>query len=137
MLLGLLLASACKEKTEAPAIAQRPPAASTKNPLSAEGVRQEATAFLARWVDAQKLLDMNGYLALYEPRTFRGVKRTNRGRVVEFDMAGWAADRKRMFDKKFEVAAEPLGIETWLDGRSKLKQGMSILRFTQRSSAWR
>ena len=99
----------------------------------AEEVKGEAKAFLDRWVEAQKKLDFEAYAAMYEPRTFRGVKRTS-SKTTEFDFAGWKKDRQRMFQKGFEVAAEPMGMETWLDPGSKLKSGMIVLRFIQR---WR
>ena len=94
--------------------------------------KKEALDFLARWTDLQKKLDFAAYAALYEPKTFRGVKRTARGKTSEFDFAGWKADRKRMFDKKFEIATEPLEVDTWLDTGSRLKGGISVVRFTQR-----
>jgi hypothetical protein len=103
----------------------------------AADVNAEASAFLDRWVDTQRKLDFEAYAALYEPRTFRGIKRTSRGgagKVTEFDFAGWKTDRARMFKNKFEIAVEPKGVETWLDSGSKLKRGMVVLRFVQR---WR
>jgi hypothetical protein len=109
--------------------APRSPARETKAPTAASS-RTDALALLDRWVAAQTALEFDAYIAMYEPRTFRGVKRTAKGGVS--DLAGWRADRKRMFDRKFEIAVEPLGIETWLDPGSKLKRGMSIVRFTQR-----
>ncbi|HEU5059786.1 MAG TPA: hypothetical protein VFU21_24815, partial [Kofleriaceae bacterium] len=93
---------------------------------------KEALDLLARWTEVQKKLDFAAYAALYEPKTFRGVKRTARGKVSEFDLAGWKADRRRMFDRKFEIATEPLAVETWLDRGSRLKGGISVVRFTQR-----
>ena len=94
-------------------------------------VEKEALAFLARWTEVQKKLDFPAYAALYEPHTFRGVKRTAKGGVKEFDFAGWKADRGRMFDKKFEIATEPLAVDTWLDRGSGLKGGIAVVRFTQ------
>ena len=96
-----------------------------------ELVKGEAKAFLGRWVEAQKKLDFEAYAAMYEPRTFRGIKRTSK-KTSEFDFAGWKVDRQRMFKNGFEVAAEPVGVETWLDAGSKLKPGMIVLRFIQR-----
>jgi hypothetical protein len=102
--------------------------------LTAEQVREEGKALLDRWVAAQNQHDFEAYLALYEPRHFRGIKRTHQGGVKEFDFAGWKKDRKRMVLGKAEVAAELLDIATWLDPDSKLKPGVSHVRFTQR---WR
>jgi hypothetical protein len=94
-------------------------------------VEKEALAFLAEWTEVQKKLDFAAYAALYEPHTFRGVKRTAKGGVKEFDFAGWKIDRGRMFEKKFEIATEPLAVETWLDKGSGLKAGIAVVRFTQ------
>jgi hypothetical protein len=102
--------------------------------LTAEQVRAEGKALLDRWVAAQNQHDFDAYLAMYEPRHFRGVKRTHRSGVKEFDFAGWKKDRKRMVLGKAEVAAELLDIATWLDPGRKLKPGVSHVRFVQR---WR
>jgi hypothetical protein len=102
--------------------------------LTAEQVREEGKALLERWVAAQNQHDFDAYLAMYEPRHFRGVKRTHRSGAKELDFAGWKKDRKRMVLGKAEVAAELLDIATWLDADSKLKPGVSHVRFTQR---WR
>ena len=102
--------------------------------LTAEQVREEGEALLDRWTAAQNQHDFEAYLAMYEPRHFRGVKRTHKSGVKEFDFAGWKKDRKRMVLGKAEVAAELLDIATWLDPGSKLKPGVSHVRFTQR---WR
>ena len=142
MALALLLASAigCRDKStgeeqkqpeQAAAAPSRARAAEPKGPTAASA-RTDALALLERWAAAQRALDFDAYIALYEPSTFRGVKRTSKGGVRDLDLAGWRADRKRMFDRKFEIAVEPLGVETWLDQGSKLKRGMSIVRFTQR-----
>lgn len=108
--------------------------ASSKPGLTPEEVREEGKALLERWVAAQNQHDFDAYLAMYEPRHFRGIKRTHKGGVKEFDFAGWKKDRKRMVLGKAEVAAELLDIATWLDPDSKLKPGASHVRFTQR---WR
>ncbi len=138
----MILAVGCKEKSTGDQPAQgdkaraanvppRPAARESSAPTAASA-RTEALALLDRWVAAQTALDFDAYIAMYEPRTFRGVKRTVKGGVSDLDLAGWRADRKRMFDRKFEIAVEPLGVETWLDPGSKLKRGMTILRFLQR-----
>ena len=102
--------------------------------LAAEQVREEGKALLERWIAAQNQHDFEAYLAMYEPRHFRGIKRTHKGKVKEFDFAGWKKDRKRMVLGKAEAAAELLDIATWLDPDSKLKPGVSHVRFIQR---WR
>ncbi len=133
--------AACKDKPAGtPAVG---PAAADKGgttvrpsprPDPAAPIVAQATAFLATWTDTQKKLDFAAYAALYEPRTFRGVKRTTGGKLTEYDFAGWSRDRQRMFAKKFEVATELLGVDTWLDEGSKLKRDMVVIRFLQR---WR
>ncbi len=142
-LLALLLVLGCKDKPTASGSG----AGSGKGKGSGSGAgsvkrekredpravaEKEARAFLERWTEVQAKGDFTAYAALYEPHTFRGVKRTAGGKVVEFDFAGWKVDRKRMFDRKFEIAAEPIGVETWLDKGSRLKGGISIVSFTQR-----
>jgi hypothetical protein len=112
-------------------------AARPDRPDPAAPVKEEATAFLARWVETQERRDFAAYAALYEPRTFRGIKRTSRGGVKkthEYDLAGWKTDRARMFKRGFELEVELRGIETWLDPGSSLKPGVVALRFLQR---WR
>lgn len=102
--------------------------------IAAEQVREEGKGLLDRWIAAQNQHDFEAYLAMYEPRHFRGIKRTHKSGAKEFDFAGWKKDRKRMVLGKAEVAAELLDIATWLDPDSKLKPGVSHVRFTQR---WR
>ncbi len=135
----LVLLSGCKDRAEpaartsAPAgkgAARKPARAAVSDPRAA--AEKEARDFLVRWTEVQQKLDFAAYIALYEPHTFRGVKRTAKGKTSELDFAGWQADRKRMFGKKLEIATEPLEVETWLDPRSELKGGISVVRFTQR-----
>ena len=141
-------ASTDQPEPAAPAVANQathPPATAGKSAtagaragrapaITAEQVREEGKALLERWLAAQNQHDFDAYLAMYEPKHFRGVKRTHRSGVKEFDFAGWKKDRKRMVLGKAEVAAELLDIATWLDPGSKLKPGVSHVRFTQR---WR
>src|SRR5262245_4182471 len=113
LLSTLSLAGGCKDRTEpaagaaaaAPAAPPSPasPTAGAKPPKSTErsdaadpaAVKTEVLAALLRWVEVQMIRDFDAYAALYEPRTFRGVKRTSGGKVTDFDLAGWKADRKR------------------------------------------
>ena len=44
-----------------------------------------------------------------------GLKRTHRGKLAEYDFAGWRKDRAGMFSRAFELAVEDPKIETWLD----------------------
>ncbi len=61
---------------------------------------------LARWLAAQNHGDFAAYQALYA-RTFTGVRRSGE-RVVNFDRAGWIADRARMFKRPMQVVATEL-----------------------------
>ncbi len=141
LLVALLLVLGCKGEGKAPGSGSGSAKGTGKGTAAAKrekkedpraAVEKEALAFLARWTDVQKKLDFASYVALYEPHTFRGVKRTAKGGVKEFDFAGWKVDRGRMFDKKFEIATEPLGVETWLDKGTGLKGGIAVVRFTPR-----
>lgn len=142
---ALALASACRgssseatsrEHGRARAAAPAPTASlhpATPRPAAVRAQADaDARAFLARWTASQERLDFGAYAALYEPRAFRGVKRTHDGKITSYDFAGWKADRARMFRRKFEVAAEPLAVATWLDPGAHLKTGMISIRFVQR-----
>src|SRR5215210_4357281 len=48
-------------------------------------LRREGESLLARWLDVQNKGDVTGYQALYEPRHFRGIKRTSAGKVKTLD----------------------------------------------------
>jgi hypothetical protein len=117
--------------TKTPSPTQTPPAPK-KPQLTREVVEKEALALLAAWTKAQNDGDQAAYFGMYEPKHFNGVKRTSKGKVSRFDFAGWKTDRTRMFASKPTVASEDPGVTTWLDTGSKLKPGVSIVRFTQR-----
>ncbi len=131
--MSLFLVLACKGKRTEPPAAVPVDAGAGALParVTAALVKTEAAAFVAGWVEAQNKLDFAAYAALYHPKTFRGIKRTSKGTVKEFDLAAWKDDRARMFKNKFEVAAELIGVATWLDPDSKLKPGMVAIRFVQ------
>jgi hypothetical protein len=135
---ALVLAGGCKDTAPGSGSGSGSAAGSVARPEREdridphEAAENEARAFLATWTEAQKKLDFAGYIALYEPHTFRGVKRTSKGKTTEHDFTGWKADRKRMFDKKFELATDLIAVETWRDRGSRLKGGISVVRFTQR-----
>jgi hypothetical protein len=139
LLTAPLLFSACKKSpptanptSTATAPSAAPPSARAKQ---ADAERAAALAFLKSWLDAQNQGRFDAYAALYEPKHFRGVKRTRTGGVKPFDFAGWSADRRRLFQKgPAQVAAEHATVETWLDPKSKLKPGAMVLHFLQR---WR
>jgi len=139
--LALALAAGCKEKAQekgavaaAGTTAAKPSGSAPAAAAPAPGavVVAEAQAFLDRWLAAQNGGDFAAYAAMYDTRNFRGLKRTHGGKVKSYDGAGWARDRKRMFDKGFTVAAEEVEIETWLDPGSKLKNDVASIRFLQR-----
>src|SRR5262245_5334867 len=68
--------AAVKAPVEKPAEkpAERP--AGRPEEVEVAAVKVEVQAALDRWVSVQTARDFEGYGALYEPRTFRGVKRT-------------------------------------------------------------
>src|SRR5258706_9278390 len=64
----------------------------------------EARRVLDAWLAAQTQRDFDAYAALYA-RPFHGVRRSGR-RTVALDRDGWLNDRRRMFAKPFQVAAD-------------------------------
>jgi hypothetical protein len=130
-----LLLFGCKRRAPEPPPPARPAhagPASTTGRLDAIAVRTEALALLGRWLDTQNKGDLKGYLALYEPDHFVGIKRALKQKYRKFDFAGWKADREALFKTQPTVAAERPVVETWLDPKSLLRPGVSQLRFTQR-----
>ena len=101
---------------------------------AADEARAAASTLLEAWKVAQNKGDAEAYFALYEPKEFKGLKRTHRGKVASFDFPAWRKDRGSMFKNAFEVAVEDPRIETWLDAESTLEPGVSSVRFLQR---WR
>jgi hypothetical protein len=81
----------------------------------------------ATWLEAQNNGDFASYIALYS-RDFSGVRRTADGREQALDLAGWKADRKKMFRGKTEVVIEQENGETVGD------DGTFVITFLQR---WR
>jgi hypothetical protein len=73
----------------------------------------EAHALIGRWLDAQNARKFDDYIALYAP-DFTGVKRTAADKETRLDLAGWKADRAKMFKAKslsVEAFAEQYGPE--------------------------
>jgi len=97
-----------------------------------ESVSKEALTLLDAWVKAQNAGDQAAYFAMYEPKHFKGVKRTSNGKATRFDFSGWKTDRGRMFAHHPAVAAESAEVTTWLESAANLKHGVSVIRFTQR-----
>ena len=106
--------------------------ATTAGGPTSAGVRADVLKALAAWTDAQNRADPAAYLSLYDAKHFKGIKRTARGDKKIYDFAGWSADRTRMLQSKPKVQADAPSVQTWLDGKSKLKPGVSMVRFTQR-----
>lgn len=95
--------------------------------MADKAIEAHANNLIERWLAAQNEGDFERYAALYAPE-FKGVRRTATGTPKEFDLEGWKADRKKMFEKKMEVAAD--GITIAPDKTS----GVTVVTFTQR---WR
>ena len=117
-----------------PAPTAVPPAPKPAAASGADTARAAASALLDTWKAAQNKGDAEAYFALYEPKEFKGLKRTHRGKVANFDFPAWRKDRSAMFKNAFEVAVEDPRVETWLDPKSTLKPGITSVRFLQR---WR
>jgi len=99
-----------------------------------DSLRAQVKTLLASWAAAQHAGDAAAYLALYDPKRFRGQKRVTSGEKKQYDFAAWAADRTRMLKNRPEVAVEEVRIETWLDAKSPLKPNVIHVQFLQR---WR
>jgi hypothetical protein len=65
----------------------------------------DAKAVLDSWLAAQNGGDFAAYSTLYA-KTFVGIRRTSDGGEKKMKWKAWKADRKKMFKKKMEVAAD-------------------------------
>lgn len=90
----------------------------------------EARRIVDEWREAQNRADEPAYVALYEQKKFRGVKRARKG-TTRYDWAGWSTDRLRMMKTRPTVATEQLRVTTWLEKKT-LKRGIVEVRFVQR-----
>jgi ketosteroid isomerase-like protein len=95
--------------------------------MADQAIEAHAKTLMERWLAAQNDGDFERYAALYAP-DFKGVRRTATGKPKEFDLEGWKADRKKMFEKKMEVAADGITIAP------DKTPGVTVVTFTQR---WR
>jgi hypothetical protein len=102
--------------------------------VSESEVRASSVAFVQNWLRAQNVRDTKLYRSLYHPKEFTGLKRVHNGPLARFDFEGWLDDRMQMFQTPFEVSADAVLVETWLDTNSTLRSGISRVSFTQR---WR
>lgn len=95
------------------------PAAADPHPdvLAAYGV-------VGRWLDAQNQRRFDAYAALYAPG-FDGIKRTAKGAETRLDLAGWKADRKKMF------AGKSLSVEIYGEEYGREKDGAITVVFQQ------
>ena len=66
---------------------------------------------LATWLSAQNDGDFAAYSALYG-KAFLGIRRTSDGREKKMKLKAWKADRKKMFKKAMEVAADNPQVKT-------------------------
>lgn len=78
--------------------------------------------------------DFERYQQLYDPKFFKGIKRTASGDISVMEHAGWMKDRRRMFTQTPTVAAEDLEVTTWRDPEANLRPRIVSVRFTQK---WR
>lgn len=83
-----------------------------------DGVRSTVEA----WVAAQNDGRPDAYAALYGP-AFRGVKRTNRGKVKTYDRRRWLADRRAMIAAGQQVVLR--------DARVRVDADRATVTFTQ------
>jgi ketosteroid isomerase-like protein len=110
-----------------PAEPPAPAPADDASEVTPEALKAEATALVNRWLAAQNEGDFERYTALYAS-DFKGVRRTATGDPKAFDLAGWKADRAKMFEKKMEVAADGVTVSP------DTTPGVTVVTFTQR---WR
>jgi hypothetical protein len=90
MLLALPLLLALSAATSAPA-------------PSRQSLEREVGRFVDLWLAAQNQGNFEDYRRLYAP-DFHGIRRSGE-RTVDLDLAGWTADRARMFKKRMTVRA--------------------------------
>lgn len=81
------------------------PAAKAKPQITAA----RAEALVKAWVKAQNDGAFDAYLAFYDA-TFKGIRRSDSGAEKTMDLAGWKADRAKMFKKKQTVAADEVKV---------------------------
>jgi hypothetical protein len=127
LLLPLLLLGACGEKKkEADGVPSEAKSVTTEAKAPANKDRGAlATALLQAWVKAQNDGTFDAYVALYDG-AFKGIRRTGDGGEKSFDLAGWKADREKLFKNKQTVAAD--------DVKAKIDGDRISLTFIQR---WR
>lgn len=102
-----------------------------KDRAAADTAEKLARAGLETWLAAQNSGDLAAYSALYVP-SFRGVRRTERDRKT-FDLAGWLADRKKMFAKPMVVTADDLQVvSTATETRVLFTQGWSSGKYADK-----
>lgn len=82
-----------------------------------------ARAVVTAWLAAQNDGSFTAYSALYA-RDFVGIRRTSDGGEKRMKRKAWLADRKKMFKRKQQVAADSLTVT--------VKDGTAIARFVQR-----
>ncbi len=112
-----------KEKASAPVESAKAPASAKPSASAAPDLGPAADALLKSWLAAQNESKFDAYIALYDT-TFKGVRRTSDGTEKSFDLAGWRADREKLFKKKQEVVADTVV--------KKIEAGVVTLTFVQR-----
>lgn len=101
-------------------------AAAFARPAAADPHPDVLAAFsvVGKWLDAQNQRKFDAYAALYAP-DFAGVKRTAKGAETKLDLAGWKADRKKMFGGK------SLSVEIYGEEYGRDKEGTITVVFQQ------
>lgn len=128
-LFGAVLIAGCgeKKKDPEPASAPQEPKAAVEakaaTPPKKQDLAADASALLDKWVAAQTDGKLDAYLALYDDG-FKGVRRTGGGAEKTLDLAGWKADREKLFKNKQKVAAD--------DVKKKVDGDKVTLTFIQR-----
>ena len=105
-------------------------AAAPKRSAAVTKLHAEARRIVDEWREAQNRGDDKAYVALYEQRKFRGVKRARKG-TTRYDWAGWSTDRLRLMKSHPTVATERITVTTWLE-KPSLQRGIVEVRFLQR-----
>lgn len=80
-------------------------------PITSDAVNN----LIARWKNAQNTQNFTAYEACYG-YTFKGVLRTNSGRVKVYDFNSWMVDRRRMINQTGGLDVDARNIRVRIDG---------------------
>ncbi|MEY4510841.1 MAG: hypothetical protein RLZZ450_2963 [Pseudomonadota bacterium] len=143
----LLVAAGCSERAKVPVAQDAGAMVVTRDvegepgavlePVDPARLRADAEKLVARWLETQNKGDLEGYLSLYDPKHFIGVKRSHRqDKARELRLPGWKRERAGLFalSPAPTVKVERTTVTSWLDVGARLKPGVVEVRFLQR---WR